>query len=176
MSNRANHQQRECTRMKAMLYISLSLLTGVLGGFRPALAQELVGLQNVSLKPDELLWGFDIQLQEGRIVAVCNVPEGWTITAENYGEAADYKDGGGRAHGGADFGHDALSVADLSQLGWLLLIDRSAVHRKSATLTGFITTSGPGDNRKVKLRPENFASREAAQCPVPPVQNRLLKR
>jgi hypothetical protein len=72
--------------MKAMLYISLSLLIGVLGGFRPALAQELVGLQNVSLKPDELLWGFDIQPQEGRIVAVCNVPEGWTISAENYGK------------------------------------------------------------------------------------------
>ena len=106
-------------------------------------------VMKASLHLDELLWGFDIQLQEGRIVAVCNVPEGWTISAENYGEAAAYRDGGGRAHGGADFGHDALSVTDLSQLGWLLLIDRSAVHRKSVTLTGFITTSGPSDNRKV---------------------------
>lgn len=162
--------------MKAILYISLSLLIGVLSGSHPVLAAELVGLQNVTLKPGELLWTFDIHLQEGRIVAVCNVPEGWTITAENYGEAALYKEGGAEAHGGADFGHDALSGTDLSQLGGLLLIDRSAVHRKSATLTGFITTSGPSDNRKIKLRPENFTRREAEQCPVPPVENRLLKR
>jgi hypothetical protein len=135
------------------------------------LAQELVGLQNVALKRSELLWGFDIHLQEGRIVAVCNIPEGWTITAENYGEAALYKDGGGNVHGSADFGHDALSGTDLSQPGGLLLINRSAVHRKSARLSGFITTSGPSDNRKVTLRPESFVRREADQCPVPPVQN-----
>lgn len=162
--------------MKVFLYSSFSLLMGVLGPIRPVLAQELVGLKNVALRTSELLWGFDIHLQEGRIVAVCNIPEGWTITAENYGEAALYKKGGAKAHGSADFGHDALSETDLSQLGGLLLIDRSPVHRKSATLTGFITTSGPSDNRRVILRPENFVLREAAQCPLPPVQNRLLKR
>jgi hypothetical protein len=43
-------------------------------------------VMKASLHLDELLWGFDIQLQEGRIVAVCNVPEGWTISAENYGK------------------------------------------------------------------------------------------
>jgi hypothetical protein len=161
---------------KAIRYISLSLLIVALNGFHPVFGAELVGLQNVTLKSGELLWGFDVHLQEGRIVAVCSVPEGWTITAENYGEAALYKEGGAKAHGSADFGHDALSGADLSQLGGLLLIDRSAVHRKSATLTGFITISGPSDNRKAKLRPENFTRREAEQCPVPPVPNRLLKR
>jgi hypothetical protein len=93
--------------MRAILNISLALLIGIFSGVHPALGQELVGLQNVTLKPGEVLWTFDIQLQEGRIVAVCNVPEGWAITAENYGEAALYKDGGGRAHGSADFGHDA---------------------------------------------------------------------
>jgi hypothetical protein len=162
-------------QMKAFRCISLSLLIVVLSGIHPVFAAELVGLQNVALKRGELLWTFDIHLQEGRIVAVCNVPEGWTITAENYGEAALYKGGGAKAHGGADFGHDALSESDLSQLGGVLLIDRSAVHRKPATLTGFITTSGPSDNRKVKLRPENFTRREAEQCPVAPVQNRLSK-
>ena len=162
-------------QLNSIRYISLSLLIVVLGGIHSVFAAELVGLQSVTLKPGERLWTFDIHLQEGRIVAVCNVPEGWTITAENYGEAALYKDGGAKAHGSADFGHDALSEADLAQLGGVLLIDRSAVHRKSATLTGFITTSGPSDNRKVKLRPENFTRREAEQCPVPPVENRLLK-
>ena len=161
--------------MRAILNISLALLISIFSGVHPALGQELVGLQNVTLKPGEVLWTFDIKLQGGRIVAVCNVPEGWAITAENYGEAALYKDGGGRAHGSADFGHDALSATDLSQLGGLLLIDRSGVHRKSATLTGFITTSGPSDNRKIKLRPENFTRREAEQCPMPPADNRLLK-
>jgi|ERR1019366_3842521 hypothetical protein len=163
-------------QMKAIRYISLCLWIVALSGFHSVFAAELVGLQNVILKPGELLWTFDIHLQEGRIVAVCNVPEGWTITAENYGEAALYKEGGAKAHGSADFGHDALSETDLSQLGGLLLIDRSAVHRKPAALTGFITTSGPSDNRKVKLRPENFTRREAEQCPVPPVQDRLLRR
>src|SRR5580692_8676037 len=122
-------------QMKAFRCISLSLLIVVLSGIHPVFAAELVGLQNVTLKRGELLWTFDIHLQEGRIVAVCNIPEGWTITAENYGEAALYKDGGGNVHGSADFGHDALSGTDLSQLGGLLLINRSAVHRKSARLS-----------------------------------------
>ena len=85
--------------MKVFLYSSFSLLMGVLGPIRPVLAQELVGLKNVALRTSELLWGFDIHLQEGRIVAVCNIPEGWTITAENYGEAALYKKGGAKAMG-----------------------------------------------------------------------------
>ena len=79
--------------MKAIRYISLCLWIVALSGFHSVFAAELVGLQNVILKPGELLWTFDIHLQEGRIVAVCNVPEGWTITAENYGEAALYKEG-----------------------------------------------------------------------------------
>lgn len=162
--------------MKTILSISLLLLIGVLSSAHPVLAAEIVGLQKVALEPGELLWTFHIHLQEGRIISLCNVPEGWKITIENYGEAALYKEGGGEADGEADFGHDALSATDLSQLGALLLIDRSAVHRKSATLTGFITTSGLSDNRKIKLRPENFTRRNADQCPVPPVESRLMKR
>jgi hypothetical protein len=158
--------------MKAFKYISLLLLICVFGGVQPSPAAELVGLQNVVLEPGEQVWGFDIHLQEGRIIAVCAVPEGWKITAENYGEAAEYKDGGGQVQGGADFGHDALSATELSELGGLLLIDRSAAHGKSASLTGFITTSGPSDNRKVQLQPQNFLRREAAQCPAPPARRR----
>jgi|GEM_PF-4240075 len=161
--------------MKAILNISLALLIGIFCGVYPALGQELIGLQNVTLRPDELLWTFDIQMQEGRIVAVCNVPEGWTINAENYGEAALYKDGGGRVQGSADVGHDALSATNLSQLSGFLLIDRSALHKKSARLTGLVTISGVSDNRKMKLRPENFTRRVARQCPAPPVENRPLK-
>ena len=101
---------------------------------------------------------------------MCTVPEGWKIIAENYGEAAEYKDGGGRVQGGANFGHDALSATELTELSVLLLIDRSGVHGKSAILTGVITTSGPNDNRKVQLRPQNFLRREATQCPAPPAQ------
>jgi len=153
--------------MKALLYILLSLLIGVLGSSQPGFATELVGLQNVTLGPEELVWGFSIHLQEGRIISVCNIPKGWKITAENHGEAALYKDGGGKIQGSADFGHDALSATSMSELGALLLIGRSAVHHKSATLAGFITTSGPADNRNVKLGPQNFSRREAERCPVP---------
>jgi hypothetical protein len=158
--------------MKTLQYISLFLLIGVFGGVQPALGAELVGLQNVVLKPGELVWGFDILLQEGRIIAVCTIPEGWKITVENYGEAAEYKEGGGQVQGDADFGHDALSATKLSELWGLLLIDRSAVHGKSAKLTGLITISGPSVNRKVQLRSRNFSRREAAQCPVPPARSR----
>ena len=158
--------------MKTFQYISLCLLIGVFYGVQPCLAAELVGLQHVVLEPEELVWGFDISLQEGQIIAVCTVPKGWKITVENYGEAAEYKDGGGEVQGDAGFGHDALSATDLSELGGLLLIDRSAVHHKSATLTGFIRISGSSDNRKVQLQPENFLRREADQCPAPNERNR----
>ena len=98
--------------MKALQYISFFLLIGVFGCVQPGLAAELVGLQDVVLDPGELVWGFDIHLQDGRIIAACAVPEGWKITAENYGEAAEYKDGGGQVQGGADFGYDALSATE----------------------------------------------------------------
>jgi hypothetical protein len=132
--------------------------------------RELVGLRNVALEPGELVWGFDIQLREGRILAVCRVPQGWKITSENYGEAALYKDGGGAAQGSADFGHDALSATDLSEFGGLLLVDRSAVHQTSPSFSGLVTTSGPSGNRKVQLRPQDFWRRGADRCPAPPAR------
>lgn len=159
-------------RTKRCSCLLLFVFAGILVMFQRGWTAELVGLQNLPLQSDDLLWGFNIHLTEGRIIAVCNIPEGWKITAENYGEAALNKDGGGEVQGGADFGHDALSVRNVSQLKALLLIDRSTVHRKRATLSGELTVFRfDNDNTKVPLGPHNFTRREAQQCP-PSEQNR----
>ena len=156
--------------MRALQYISLFLLIGASGGAQSGSGTELIGLHSVALEPGERLWGFDIHLDEGRLIAVCNLPDGWKITAANHGESGAYKNGGGEVHGGADFGHDALAAGDLSKLGAFLLLGRSRVHDKAATLTGEVTTSGPTDNRTVRLRSQDFTRRVAEACPAPRLQ------
>jgi len=162
--------------MNRLFCVLLCLLIGVFTAVEPSPAGEVIGLQNIPLKPDELVWAFEIHLQEGRIIAVCNVPEGWTITAENYGEAALYKDGGGEVRGEADFGHDTLSATTLSELGAFLLIDRSTIHQKSATLTGSITVYAPSDTVKLELKSQNCSRSKADGCPVPPSTSRRESR
>ena len=140
-------------------FILFSLLFGIFGVVPRSLAAELVGLQNISLEPDERVQGFEIHLTEGRIISVC-LPMGWKITAESYGETGLYKDGGGEIQGSAGIGHDALSAANLSELSGLLLIERSVVHKKPAVLTGLVLITGPKGDRKLQLRPQNFSRRE----------------
>jgi hypothetical protein len=147
-----------------MPYLLFFLLTSLLTAAPPGPPVEVVGLKNVALRPGERLWGFDIELAEGRIIAVCAVPDGWKITAENYGEAGLYKNGGGRVQGTADFGHDALSADDMSELDAFLLVGVSRVHGKPATFTGTITTSGPGVDRQITLGAANFVRSAASRC------------
>ena len=161
--------------MKTIRYALVCILMVVSGAARAGFATELVGIRNVRLDPEERLWGLAIQLKEGRIIAVCNIPEGWKITAENYGEAADYKNGGGAVEAGADFGHDAFTATNPPELSGFLLIDHSAVHKKPATLTGWITIVGATENRKVQLQAFNFWRRRADRCPEPHQQGRRTK-
>jgi len=139
-----------------------ALFFGVLGLISPGLAVERVGLTKVAMEADERIWGFEVRLEGGRIVGVLAIPDGWKITAENYGEAAEYKEGGGEVCGNADFGHDALTAEDLPRLSGFLLIERSKVDGRSATLTGTITLSGPKGNRTLRLGPESFSRVETS--------------
>ncbi len=152
--------------MAVTAYGSALLCVALLGGAQPSPTTELVGLTRLGLQPGEAVWVFTLELHEGRIVAICNVPEGWTIKAENFGEAGNYKDGGGRIEASADFGHDALSEADLVQLEGFILIDRSSVHGQRATLTGDVTLSGPEGNRTMQLQPPQFLRKSAGACPA----------
>jgi hypothetical protein len=152
-------------RRQIVSRLAALLIGGYWSGIGPVAAAELVSLKNLGLSRDEHVWGFDIHLREGRIVSICDVPEGWKITAENYGEAGDYKDGGGELKGDADFDHDTLTVEKLPKFGYFFLIDRSEIHHERATLTGLITTNGPNGNRKIELNDSNFVHLEANRCP-----------
>jgi hypothetical protein len=152
-------------RLLANLFVA-GAVGGLCAATQPAFAAELVSLHSREISRDEHVWGFDIHLREGRIVSLCHVPEGWTISVENYGEAGDYKDGGGELKGNADFDHDTLTAKNLVPLEGIFLIDRSEVHHKRATLSGFLTTSDMNGNRKLELEAGSFARAEADRCPT----------
>ncbi len=61
-------------KAKRHWFLFLLVFVGILAGLRIGWTAELVGLQNLPLQSDDLLWGFNIHLEEGRIVAVCSIP------------------------------------------------------------------------------------------------------
>ena len=134
-------------------------------------AAELVGLQALGLSSNEHIWSFDIRLAEGRIIAVCQIPTGWTVNAENYGEAGNYKNGGGEIKGSADFDHDTLTANDFSRLGGFILIGLSEVHGKPASLSGLIdVASVTAADHKINLGPKNFLRLPSQGCPSLPAK------
>lgn len=129
-------------------------------------AAELIGFRALTLSSKEHIWGFDIRLAEGRIIAVCQIPTGWTVNAENFGEAGNYKNGGGEIKGSADFDHDTLTAGDLKTLGSFVLIDVSEVHHKPATLSGSVdVASTEVAAHKVHLDAKNFSRQPSSGCP-----------
>jgi hypothetical protein len=119
-------------------------------------AAEFVGFQNIALKPGERIWSFEVELKEGRIVALSKAPMGWKIALESFGERGVYKDGGGEVRGSAGVGHDAWSPDMLAALGPFLLLDDSGTHHQPAVLSGSVKISGPQGDRTLVLSPENF--------------------
>ena len=132
---------------RALLFLLL------LGGTQAGGAAELVGFKNIALKPDERIWSFEIELKEGRIVALSKLPVGWEITLESFGERGDYKEGGGEIRGNAGVGHDAWSPDMLAELGPFLLLDESKVHHQRAALSGVMKISGAEGDRYKALAP-----------------------
>jgi hypothetical protein len=151
----------------SQLILSLVILVSC-GLCSQSSAAELIGLRGLALTSEDHIWGFDIKLAKGRIIAACQIPTGWTVNAESYGEAGNYKDGGGEIKGSADLDHDTLTRTDISRLSGFILIGLSEVHGKFASLSGSIeVASVTVAAHKISLGPKNFLRLPAHRCPGP---------
>ena len=135
----------------------------------------LGSIEGITLGPKEYVNAFSIETWGVQIVATCQIPPGWTITA---GSSADPT---GRIAGEASLGVTYLDRTRLRQLEGLVLVRLDEpVHRHSipqgkggelpATFVGTaqIGRYGPTDRgRKQRLDYRNVRLLPASRCPVP---------
>jgi len=138
-----------------------------------ALGAQLVSLHDVEIgkigRTQEYVWGFDIEMHHGRILAVCRVPPGWSIAVEDYGEAGMWHEGGGHIGGDARLGHNALNQSNLDRLEDIILIDDLTPNDgQPVTFEGTITVISLGADDGDGPRPlmaSNFVLKPAKRCP-----------
>ena len=132
------------------------------------MSAELLSIQGLQLEDTDYIWGFDVKMDHGRILAICNVPAGWTLNIQNHSETAMDKGGGAQITGEASWGHDAIAMVGRGELTTLILVDTSFLGARSVSFAGTLTVisySGRNDG-KIELRPSNFALHPAKGCPM----------
>jgi hypothetical protein len=141
----------------------------------PAMAAQLISIRGIDIVENtdtqDYVWGFDIEMHHGRILAICAVPAGWSIDVEDYGEAGMWHEGGGHLRGDVRLGHNALNQSNLNRFADFLLVDDMTPGGKQPiTFEGTVTivSYGPGDrDGPRKLKQSNFALKTADRCPAP---------
>src|SRR5262245_58788235 len=107
----------------------------------PAAAGQLVSIKNMEPRPGVYVWGFDIEIEQAKVSAICWIPDGWSITATNYAETALYKGVGAHISAEANVGHVAFDAGSIKQLLDLFLIE-PASSKSAAKLDGSIRLEG----------------------------------
>ena len=141
----------------------------------PATAAQLVAIRGLDIvetfDTQDYVWGFDIEMHHGRILAICSVPPGWSIDVEDYGEAGMWHEGGGHIRGDARLGHNALNQSNLDLLIDFLLVDDATPNGQDpVTFEGTVTIVSFGSSDRDgprKLKQSNFVLKRAKQCPGP---------
>jgi hypothetical protein len=138
-----------------------------------ASADELLSIEGIKLDGDGYVSGFSIDTWDIRILAVCHLPLGWTITA---GRNLSFD---GHLVGQASGFMLNLNSSQLGELKDLFLIETPDFARaKSPTeppmFQGSITIGNykkPGDpeveDRTVRLDQSNIVLKSASECPKP---------
>lgn len=142
----------------------------------PAVAKrtELLFIVHLRLAPGEYVAGFELRTWTVRVLAVCNLPVGWTVTAGTFG------DPGGILSGTANIGVAYLPKGRTGALHALFLVeigqDRPADvigpngEIRPATFVGSIAIGRYGAEttaRTVALSGHNLERRPATRCPPP---------
>jgi len=139
-----------------------------------ATANELLSIRGIGLAENGYISGFHVDTWGVRVLAVCHLPPGWTITAGNSADPS------GVLEGTASLGVTFLNRHDVSQLDNLFLIDvvnyrpqearlpnqPGLIHPASFRGKASIGVYGPDDTiHDVQLTPANLVREPASQCP-----------
>jgi hypothetical protein len=144
----------------------------------PALAQQaqLLSFRNLAVPENGYVASFQFETWRVRVLAVCRIPAGWTITAENTATPAGFLSGHG-SHGAAFVGRDQLDRLDNLVM---IVVDEyrtrdeaisSTGERIPASFKGVIHVGVYGSDANpspVALEPDSIMLREAGACPPLP--------
>lgn len=139
-----------------------------------AFGAQLVSIHDVEIEKtigtQDYVWGIDIEMHHGRILAICRVPPGWSIEVEDYGEAGMWHEGGGHIRGDARLGHNALKPSNLDQFeDFLLVDDQTPRSHQPIIFDGTITIVSVGasdhDGPRTLTR-SNFVVKSSRACPA----------
>ena len=144
----------------------------------PALAQQaqLLSFRNLAVPENGYVAAFQFETWRVRVLAVCRIPAGWTITAENTATPAGLLSGYG-SHGAAFVGRDQLDRLDNVVM---VAVDdyrtrdeaiSSTGERIPASLKGVIHVGVYGSDAgpsPVALEPDSIILRDAGACPPLP--------
>lgn len=156
-------------RLLAACFAAIVRVTPVAAG-----PPELLSIVDLPLSQGEYITSFELRTWTVRVLAVCNVPVGWTVMAGTFG------DPGGILSGTANIGVAYLPKGKTGALHALFLVeigqDRPADvigpngESRPGTFTGSITIGRYGADiteRTVALSGHNLERRRATRCPPP---------
>lgn len=155
---------------------SMPVLLALVGSALPSAADasELLSIRGITLPEHGYVKAFRIETWDVKVLAVCRLPGGWTITA---GKSADPS---GILAGEASLGVTWLNNQSLDQLRQLFLIEVSGYQERElpmpnvpggvfpATFSGKLVVGTYGnhdDAHEVPITPANLFREPATRCP-----------
>ena len=144
--------------------------------FQGAVAHELLSIRGVELSKNAYISGFQVDTFGVRVLAVCRLPPGWTISAGNsidlFGRLEGIANGGvaflNRQHAGQLDNLYLVDVLDYQPRDRRIPGERGAVD--PASFSGKVSIGAYGNDattHHVQLTPTNFVRTTASQCPPP---------
>lgn len=144
----------------------------------PALGQQtqLLSFRNLAVPENGYIAAFQLETWRVRVLAVCRIPAGWTITAENAATPEGLLSGHA-SHGAASLGRDQL---DRLENLVMVVVDEyrardeaisSTGARTPASFKGVIHVGVYGSDAapvSVPVEPDSIGRRDADACPPPP--------
>ena len=128
---------------------------------RAADSVTLISITGIQLGKSEFVEGVSLKTQNLRILAICHIPAGWSVSVS--GPAGTT----GAIDAGASGGVAALGQGDLGELRAFFLARKSEV--PTAAITGTIDIEIRGDQPDTaerQLTSSNFAMVPGDQCPA----------
>lgn len=150
--------------LKGKILVCITILTILLGSSVPVPAAtviKLISIKGLELGKDEYLWGMTLRTKNLRVLAICRIPAGWSISSSNP-SGSD-----GTIEGGASGGVSALNMEQLKELQTMFLIKLS--NTIGWGISGVVDIENRGDQPDMAERtldPENFFFESADRCPA----------
>lgn len=124
-----------------------------------AQAAQLLSIRGLDFAANEYVDAFEIRTRNVNVIAVCRIPTGWEVSAQN--------DQGGPLRGGAGRGVAGLDRSRTNELSGLFLLADPNPSAGPVKLDGviWVRTYGTADVRELPLQSSNYVLETVERCP-----------